>query len=235
MSSVLSAVWPSPWCQMFERWSALGGSAGIGRLHEILDWHEARKKAVNADLSSRPWRMGRVWKAQTTARPPVPLSSHSAPSTIACARRLAAVPLEPLGRAKRRQRPVAMGTCWRASSRPSALSPPDLVAVDEIKEDSGVALRLIFPVISSMHFPCLKSCDCLNKSGKASAACQWRSLPPSGTLKCYVSEPGDSPMAKPSVSPGTKRKPICSGLRNEHPERHGADRHAQRVDLQLSS
>ena len=88
--------------------------------------------------------------------------------------------------------------------------PPDLVAVDEIKEDSSVALRLIFPVISSMRFPCLKRCDCLNKSGKASAACQRRSLRSSGTPKCYVSELGDSPMAKPSVFPGANRTPSAA-------------------------
>ncbi len=35
--------------------------------------------------------------------------------------------------------------------------------------------------------------------------------------------------------PWRESNPICSGLRNEHPELHGADRHAQRVDLQPSS
>ena len=190
----------------------------------------------------------RVWNPQATARSPVPMSRPSAASTppaeggwlrprarLHRADLLAHVPLEPLCRAKGRHRPVAMLTCWRASSRPSALSPPDLVAVDEIKENPGVAWRLIFPVISSMRFSCLNRGDCLNKSGNASAACQRRSLPPSCTLKCYVSETGDSPMARPSVSPGAKRKPICSGLRNEHLDRHGADRHEQRADLQPSS
>jgi hypothetical protein len=172
----------------------------------------------------------RVWNPQATARSPVPLSRPSAPSTppaqggwlrprarLHRADLLAHVPLEPLGRAKGRHRPVAMLTCWRASSRPSASS-----------------TLTWWPMMESRRTLAWHG-DCSNKSGNASAACQRRSLPPSCTPKCYLNEPGDSPMAKPSVSPGTKRKPICSGLRNDYPERHGADRHAQRVDLNPSS
>jgi hypothetical protein len=80
----------------------------------------------------------------------------------------------------------------------------------------GVAWRLIFPVISSMRFSCLKRCDCSNRSGRVSAASQRRSPRRSGTPKCCMSEPGDWPMARPSAFPGAKPKPICSGLRNEH-------------------
>jgi hypothetical protein len=87
---------------------------------------------------------------------------------------------------------------------------PELVPDDGIKENPCVAWRLIFPVISSMLFSCLKRCDCLNRSGKAAATSQRRSLPPSGTPKCYVSGLGDSPMAKPSVSPGAIRTPSAA-------------------------
>jgi hypothetical protein len=71
----------------------------------------------------------RVWNPQATARSPVPLSRPSAPSTppqqggwlrprarLHRADLLAHVPLEPLCRAKGCHWPVAMLTCWRASS-----------------------------------------------------------------------------------------------------------------------
>ncbi|QPN70710.1 hypothetical protein [Synechococcus sp. CBW1108] len=92
--------------------AALGGSAGNGRLREVLEWDAATYAAVKAELLSRRLivpgrgRGGSVALAdgseapRTRApngapappRPPVPLSRRSAPSTTACARRPAAAP-----------------------------------------------------------------------------------------------------------------------------------------------